>query len=92
MKKIYVGNLSFNTTEQDLRNQFSNYGEISEIALIKDKFTNRLKGFCFITFDSQQSAQDALEMNGKEFLGRSLKVNMAQERNRESDDRRGRRW
>jgi RNA recognition motif-containing protein len=91
MKKIYVGNLSFNTTEQDLRNQFSNYGEISEIALIRDKFTNKPKGFCFITFAGQKSAQDALEMNGKEFLGRSLKVNMAQERNRESGGR-GRRW
>jgi len=92
MNKIYVGNLSFNTTEDVLKEKFGKYGEISEIALIRDKLSNQLKGFGFITFASQQAAQGALEMSGKDFLGRTLKVNMAQDRRRDSSGGRGRRW
>jgi len=95
MNKIYVGNLSFNTTEQELEELFGQYGKITEIALIRDRVTNQLKGFGFITFDSQEGAQNALAMDGKEFLGRSLKVNMAKERERRESGgggRRGGRW
>lgn len=77
MNKIYVGNLSFNATEPELKELFGQYGEISEMAFIRDRETNQPKGFCFITYNSQQEAQDALAMNDKEFLGRTLKVNIA---------------
>lgn len=80
MNKIYVGNLSFNTTEQELSELFSQFGKISEVALIRDRFSNQLKGFGFVTFDNKSEAQSALAMDGKEFLGRPLRVNIAQER------------
>ncbi len=78
MNKIYVGNLSFNTTESELEELFGQYGKVVEVALIRDRISNRLKGFGFITFESQQEAESALALNGKEFLGRPLKVNMAE--------------
>ena len=87
MNKIYVGNVSFNVTEEEIRKQFGEYGNISDVALIRDRVTNRLKGFCFITFETEEEAQKALEMNGKYFLGRQLRVNMAQEHKRDSNSR-----
>ena len=82
MNKVYVGNLSFNTTEQEIEELFGQYGKITEVALIRDRISNQLKGFGFITFDSQQEAEAALALNGKEFLGRPLKVNMAESKPR----------
>jgi cold-inducible RNA-binding protein len=78
--KLYVGNFPYSVDESQLREMFSAYGEIQEIALIKDRETGRSKGFAFITFASQQSAEKALGLNGKEVDGRALKVNMAQEK------------
>lgn len=102
MNKVYVGNLSFNTTEQELEELFGQYGKVAEVALIRDRISNRLKGFGFITFETQQEAESALALNGKEFLGRPLKVNMAESKpktgggsgRRESGGRSGggRRW
>lgn len=77
-EKIYVGNLPFGTTEEALSIQFSQYGKIEEMFLIKDRLTGQMKGFGFITFSAQQEAESALEMNGQPFDGRSLKVCMAQ--------------
>ncbi|AEW50542.1 RNA binding protein, cold-inducible rrm [Legionella pneumophila subsp. pneumophila ATCC 43290] len=79
-KKIYVGNLPFGTTEEALSIQFSQYGKIEEMFLIKDRLTGQMKGFGFITFSAQQEAESALEMNGQPFDGRSLKVCMAQKK------------
>jgi cold-inducible RNA-binding protein len=81
--KIYVGNLSFDTTSQDLEEFFGQYGEFEEIKLITDRETGRSKGFAFITYTSQQGAQASLVADGTEFKGRRIKVNMARE-----DDRR----
>lgn len=78
--KLYVGNFPYSVDESQLREMFSAYGEIQEIALIKDRETGRSKGFAFITFASQQAAEKALALNGKEIDGRALKVNMAQEK------------
>jgi heterogeneous nuclear ribonucleoprotein A1/A3 len=78
--KLYVGNLSFSVDEAQLRNVFSAYGEISELALIKDRETGQSKGFAFVTFSSQQAAEKALEQNGRDLAGRALKVNVAVER------------
>ena len=80
--KLYVGNLPFSVDESQLREIFAQYGEISELALIMDRDTGRPKGFGFITFANQQSAEKALEQNGKDVGGRALRVNIATEKPR----------
>ncbi|MGQ3887664.1 RNA recognition motif domain-containing protein [Legionella sp. CNM-1927-20] len=88
--KIYVGNLPFDTTEVSLENGFGKYGKIEELLLIKDRFTGQSKGFGFITFSTQHEAENSLEMNGKQWVGRTLKVTMAQ--NRMNQNRSGGRY
>ena len=79
--KLYVGNLSFDTTEVDLQDTFAQAGTVSEVALMQDKFTGRSRGFAFVTMGSAQEANSAIaQMNGAMLDGRSLKVNEAQER------------
>ena len=78
--KLYVGNFPYSVDEDQLREMFSSFGQIEDIALIKDRETGRSKGFGFITFASQQAAETALSLNGKDVDGRALKVNMAQEK------------
>lgn len=78
--KLYVGNFPYSVDESQLREMFSSFGQIEEIALIKDKETGRSKGFAFITFATQKAAETALSLNGKEIEGRAIKVNMAQEK------------
>ncbi len=80
MNKIYVGNLPYNVSEQDLESAFEQFGDIEEIIIIKDRNTGRSKGFGFVTFGDQATAEKALEMNGKDFHGRSITVNMAREK------------
>ncbi len=80
--KIYVGNLSYNTTEDQLRDFFAQYGNIEEIKLISDFQTGRSKGFAFVTFGSDQEGQNALEANGVDLDGRKLNVNTAKDNNR----------
>jgi RNA recognition motif-containing protein len=76
--KIYVGNLSFNTDEDGLRNAFSEYGDVEEVAVITDRDTGRPRGFAFVTMPDS-AARAAIEaMNGKELDGRTLNVNEAQ--------------
>ena len=78
--KIYIGNLSYDTTEDTLRTVFSKFGGIDDLIIIKDRETGRTKGFGFITFDSQQAAESALELNGTDLDGRTIKVNIAEEK------------
>lgn len=78
--KLYVGNFPYSVDEDQLRDLFSEYGEIEDLAMIKDRDTGRPKGFAFITFASQQAAEKALEQDGKDLGGRPLKVNMATEK------------
>jgi|SRR3989338_4259006 len=76
--KVYVGNLPFSTTDEKMKEMFSSYGEVSEVSVIKDKFSGRSKGFGFVTFSDDVSAEKAIsEMNGKEVDGRELKVSEA---------------
>lgn len=80
-RKIYIGNLSYNTTEDSVRDAFNSFGEIEDLILIKDRDTGRLKGFGFITFDSSEAADKAeAEMNGCQLDGRAIKVSIAQEK------------
>ncbi len=83
--KIYVGNLSFNTTEEEIKTEFSKYGEIEDIKLISDRDTGRSKGFSFITFQTKEAMDAALEKNGEEMDGRALRVNVAEERKPRND-------
>lgn len=84
---IYVGNLSYNITEDDLRHAFEAFGQVSSASIIKDKFTGQSKGFGFVEMPSSEEAKAAISgMNGKEMKGRTLNVNEARPR---SDDRRG---
>ncbi len=76
--KLYIGNLSFNTDEQALESLCSNYGSVSDVAIITDRDTGRSRGFGFVTFDDDAAAQEAIEaLNGTEVDGRTLTVNEA---------------
>ena len=78
--KLYVGNMSFNTTEASLEALFSNYGEVKEVAIVTDRDTGRPRGFGFVTMDDD-GAKAAIEaLNGNEFEGRNLTVNEAKPR------------
>ena len=76
-KKIYVGNLSFNTTEEQIRDLFEQHGTVESVTLITDRETGRLRGFGFVEMD-QAGAKAAIKaLDNKEFNGRNLKVNPA---------------
>jgi cold-inducible RNA-binding protein len=76
--KLYVGNISFNTTENDLQDAFSAHGVVSEANLITDRVTGQPRGFAFVTMSSPEEAQKAITaMNGVELDGRALTVNEA---------------
>ena len=89
--KMYVGNLSFNTSEGDLRQKFEEFGDVASVNIITDRETGRSKGFAFIEMASAASAEKAInEMNGKDFGGRKLTVNEARPRTeRPAGDRGG---
>ena len=79
--KLFVGNLSFNTTETDLLDLFKTVGTVSSCDLILDKFTQKSRGFAFLTMSTQEEATAAIsQMNGKELDGRALTVNEARPR------------
>jgi RNA recognition motif-containing protein len=79
--KLFVGNLSFNTTENDLNDAFAAFGTVTETNLMMDRMTNRPRGFGFVTMSTAEEAQKAIEgMNGKDMDGRALTVNVAKPR------------
>ena len=83
--KLFVGNLSFNTTENDLNDAFAQFGTVTETNLMMDRMTNRPRGFGFVTMSSAEEAQKAIEgMNGKDMDGRALTVNVARPREERS--------
>ena len=78
---IYVGSLSYDVTEDDLRDVFSPYGEISSLSIIKDKFSGKSKGFGFVEMPNQEGAEEAIKtLNESEVKGRNIKVNEANPR------------
>ncbi len=84
---IYVGNLSYEVTEEDLQLAFGEFGQIESINIIKDKYSGESKGFGFVEMPSKGEAQSAIDgLNGKEFKGRTLNVNEARPR---TEGRRG---
>ena len=79
--KLYVGNLSFNTTENELQELFSQAGAVQEVTLMQDKFTGKSRGFAFVTMSSDAEAQAAItKFNGQTVEGRPLTVNEARPR------------
>jgi RNA-binding proteins (RRM domain) len=84
---IYVGNLSREVTEEDLRQAFEAFGQIASITVIKDKFSGESRGFGFVEMPAKAEAQSAINgLNGRELKGRTLNVNEARPR---SEGRRG---
>jgi len=83
--KLFVGNLSFNTTENDLQDAFAAHGTVTEANLMMDRATGRPRGFGFVTMSTTEEAQKAVEaMNGKSVDGRPLTVNVARPREERS--------
>ena len=79
--RIYVGNLLYETTEQQLREAFEQHGAVDEVSMIQDRETGRPKGFAFVEMPTAGEAQSAIDaLNGQEFLGRSLTINEARPR------------
>jgi cold-inducible RNA-binding protein len=79
--KLYVGNLSFETTENDLQDLFEQHGQVSEASLMMDRTTGKSRGFAFVTMPDNSHAQAAMAaLNGKEIAGRALTVNEARAR------------
>ena len=80
-KKLYVGNLSYSTTEESLNGLFAQFGEVVSAIVIKDRATGQSKGFGFVELADEAAADKAIEaQNGKEFEGRRIRVNVAEER------------
>ncbi len=82
-KKIYVGNMSYATNEQSLRDLFAQFGEVRSVNIIMDRYTGQAKGFGFVEMEADDAADSAISaLNGREFEGRTLRVNQALERDR----------
>jgi cold-inducible RNA-binding protein len=92
--KLYVGNLSYDTTEDEIRDLFGAYGSPDSVRLISDRMTGRMKGFGFVEFSNDQDAKNAMSgLNGKEVGGRRLTVNEARpQENRGGFSERGSRY
>lgn len=92
MKKLYIGNVSYQASEQDLREWFSSAGiNADSVTLIRDSYTNQPRGFAFAEISNDAEAERAIqELNGKEFLGRALVVNEARPRREGGGGGRGR--
>ncbi|MEM7601854.1 MAG: RNA-binding protein [Verrucomicrobiota bacterium] len=79
--KMYVGNLSFNTTKEELEDEFGQYGTVTDVHVPQDRETGRPRGFAFVTLDSKEGMEAAIDaLDGQEFGGRTIKVNEARPR------------
>lgn len=81
-RKLYVGNLAFTSTEQDLQDLFGQHGAVDSVAVITDRDTGRPRGFAFVEMRDSEAAQAAIRaLDGRDFGGRNIKVNEAHDRN-----------
>ncbi len=80
-KKLYVGNLAFSTTEEELRELFETHGPIESVSVITDRETGRARGFAFVEFEEDSGAEAAMQaLDGRDVGGRTIRVNEAHER------------
>ena len=80
-KKLYVGNLSFSSTEEDIRTAFERFGSVDSVAVITDRETGRPRGFAFVEMADESAADEAIRsLDGNDFDGRNIRVNEAQDR------------
>ena len=79
-KTIYVGNLSFSTTESEVRTLFEEFGTVHEVKMITDRGTGRFRGFGFVEMDDEEADAAISKLDGVDFSGRTLRVNEARER------------
>jgi RNA recognition motif-containing protein len=87
-RKLYVGNLSYNTYEDGLRSLFQSFGQVDSVRIITDRDSGQSKGFGFVEMGTDEQARAAIEgTNGREFEGRQLKVNEAMDKPRRDNDR-----
>ena len=78
VKKVYIGNMSYDTSESKLRELFAEHGEVTSVSVVMDRYTGRPRGFAFVEMATDEAAQAAIAaLNGKEVDGRQLKVNEA---------------
>ncbi|GMV97458.1 MAG: hypothetical protein AMXMBFR83_18160 [Phycisphaerae bacterium] len=85
MKKLYVGNLSFKTTEEELHQAFAQHGQVSSVAIVTDRYSGKPRGFGFVEMPNDEEAQAAINaMNGADLGGRNLVVNEARPQERRS--------
>ena len=82
MKKIYVGNLPFSTTDADLRQLFATHGEVSSASVVMDRETGRSRGFGFVEMDTANASAAIAALDGRDVGGRSLRVNEAESKSR----------
>jgi cold-inducible RNA-binding protein len=88
--KLYVGNLAYQVTEDQLREAFESFGQVESVAIIKDKYSGQSKGFGFVEMPTNAEGQAAIDsLNGKDFSGRAIKVNEAKPRTEGSQGRGG---
>ncbi len=92
MTKLYVGNLPWTASEDDVRELFSSIGVCESVALITDRETGRSRGFAFVEMDRADANKAISQLNGQDFGGRPLRVNEAQERPKRSGGGGGGRW
>ena len=84
--KLFVGNLSFEVTENELQDLFAQHGTVTEVNLMLDRATGRSRGFAFVTMATDEAAQTVIgALNGRELKGRALKVNVARPREERGD-------
>jgi len=88
-KQIYVGNLPFSATEDELRELFAPHGNVLSVKLVTDRDTGRPRGFGFMEMEEDEAAAAIEALDGKDFNGRTLRVNLARERGSEGPKRRG---
>lgn len=85
--KVFVGNLSWDSTEESLKEHFGQVGTVEEAVIIRDRMTNRSKGFGFVTFSTEEEAQKAIaELNESELDGRNIRVDEAKPPKKDFDD------
>jgi RNA recognition motif-containing protein len=80
VKSIYVGNMPFSATEDEIRNMFSPFGEVQSVKLINDRETGKPRGFGFVEMEEENAKKAIEELNGKDMGGRSLRVNFAEQK------------